>query len=81
MTQESLKGKLQADGKLPYVHGNKREFLGMILLYCDGITQGTTLATIDQRLDEVVTRGAYREVDEAVKPFYDELESRLRKNK
>lgn len=64
-------GKLRHDGKLPHVYGNQKEFLGMILLYCDGITQGTTLATIDQRLDEVVARGAYREVDEAVKPAYD----------
>lgn len=64
-------GKLNNDHKLPHVYGNKREFLGMILLYCDGITQDTNLVTIDQRLDEVVARGAYREVDEAVKPFYD----------
>lgn len=67
---KQLSVRLRRDKKLPHVYGNQREFLGMILSYCDGITKGAAITTIDQRLKDVLAREVYCNVDEEVRSFY-----------
>lgn len=61
---------LQEKNVLPEIDDSKENYLGMLLLYCDGITQGNTIVGVDVRLDDILKRGAYSELDSAYRSLY-----------
>lgn len=63
--------QLKQEGKLPEVRGDQTEFLGMMLWYAEAIVKGDEIVTIEDRYDEVIQRGAYRELHEDAVSFYN----------
>lgn len=68
---DSLVGCLKAKSLLPEISGEDQvHLMAMSLVYCDGISQGDQIVTIDDRMNKLIAGGKYRDTDEAGKNLY-----------